>query len=68
MVGEFLDEFCIAVGGPFAQPVMYVGDAQPFDAQGVFVADEIVRKANRIYTARNRKQQAFETVTENVFC
>ena len=65
---ECLDKCCVAVGCSFAQPVMHVCDSQPFDAKRFAVSDEIMREANRIQTARNCKQQAFETMTTNTIC
>ncbi len=31
--------------------MVYMGDPEPFDAQGLFVSDEKMRQANRIQTA-----------------
>ena len=46
---------------------MHMRNAEPFDAQNLFIANKIMRQANRIQPARNRKQQAFETIMANIF-
>jgi len=46
---------------------VHVRDAEPFDPEGFPVAGKIMREADGIETARNRKQQALEPMTAEIF-
>ena len=48
--------------------MMHMRNAEPFNAQSLFVFNKIMRQANRIQSARNCKQQALETIMANIFC
>ena len=45
---ESLDKCGIAIGGSFAQSVMYMRHTQPFKAQSIFITNKIMRQTNRI--------------------
>ena len=60
---KLLHQFCVQVGGAFSKPVMYVGNPQPFNTQGIFVANKEMGQTHGVQPTGNRQQQVLPAIS-----